>query len=37
VKEGLFDERGNLASPGTTKFLQGFTDRYVAWVKRHAG
>jgi chromate reductase len=37
VKEGLFDERGNLASPGTTKFLQGFTDRYVAWVKQHAG
>ena len=36
VKEGLFDERGNLANPGTTKFLQGFTDRYVAWVKQHA-
>ncbi len=37
VKEGLFDEKGNLANPGTTKFLQGFTDRYVAWVKQHAG
>ena len=37
VKEGLFDDKGNLASAGTTKFLQGFTDRYVAWVKQHAG
>ena len=37
VKEGLFDDKGNLASAGTTKFLQGWTDRYVAWVKQHAG
>jgi len=37
IKEGMFDEQGNLASAGTTKFLQGFTDRFVAWVKRHAG
>lgn len=37
VKEGLFDERGNLANASTTKFLQGWTDRYVAWVKKHAG
>lgn len=36
VKEGLFDEAGNLASPDTAKFLQGWMDRYVAWVKRHA-
>ena len=35
VKDGLFDDKGNLASPGTTKFLQGFMDRYVAWVQRH--
>jgi chromate reductase len=37
VKEGLFDDKGSLASAGTTKFLQGFTDRYVDWVKQHAG
>jgi len=37
VKEGFFDEAGNLANPGTRKFLQGWTDRYVAWVKRNAG
>ena len=37
VKEGLFDERGKLANPSTTKFLQGWTDRYVAWVMKHAG
>ncbi len=35
VKEGMFDAKGNLASAGTTKFLQGFMDRYVAWVQRH--
>ena len=37
VKEGMFDEKGNLANPGTKKFLQGWTDRYVAWVEKHAG
>jgi chromate reductase len=37
VKEGLFDERGNLANAGTTKFLQSWTDCFVAWVKKHAG
>jgi chromate reductase len=36
VKEGLFDENGRLASEGTRKFLQGWTDRWVAWVKKHA-
>ena len=36
VKEGFFDEAGNLASPDTAKFLQGWMERYVAWVKRHA-
>lgn len=37
VKEGLFDEGGNLANEGTEKFLQGWMDRYVDWVKKHAG
>jgi chromate reductase len=36
VKEGVFDEDGNLVSTGTRKFLQSWTDRYVAWVKKHA-
>jgi chromate reductase len=36
MKDGLFDEAGNIgvASRG---FLQGWMDRYVAWVKKHAG
>jgi chromate reductase len=36
VKEGFFDEKGGIASEGTRKFLRGFVDRYVAWVKKHA-
>jgi chromate reductase len=35
VKEGFFDDDGNVA-PDTRKFLQGWMDKYVAWVKRHA-
>lgn len=35
VKDGLFDEAGNIG-PGSLKFLQGWMDRYVAWVKNHA-
>jgi chromate reductase len=34
VKEGLFDEGGNL-NAGSKAFLQGWMDRYVAWVKKH--
>ena len=37
VKDGLFDEGGNLVNAGTRTFLQGWMDRYVDWVKRHAG
>ncbi|HET6553404.1 MAG TPA: NAD(P)H-dependent oxidoreductase [Dyella sp.] len=36
-KEGLFDADGRIGSEGTQKFLQGFVDRYVAWVKRFVG
>lgn len=36
VREGLFDDAGNIANPDTRKFLQGWMDRYVAWVKKHA-
>lgn len=37
AKEGFFDAAGNIASEGSKKFLQGWMDRYVAWVKAHAG
>ncbi|VTU33133.1 NADPH azoreductase [Variovorax sp. PBS-H4] len=33
-KEGLFDDKGHIAE-GSKKFLQGWVDSYVAWVKRH--
>jgi chromate reductase len=36
VKDGLFDEGGNLANKDSKAFLQGWMDRYVAWVKKHA-
>ena len=31
----LIDEKGHISNDGTEKFLQGFVDRYVAWVRRH--
>ena len=34
-KEGLFDNAGNLGAD-SKKFLQGWMDKYVAWVKQHA-
>ncbi|HUH38102.1 MAG TPA: NAD(P)H-dependent oxidoreductase [Spongiibacteraceae bacterium] len=36
VREGLFDESGNIGAD-SRKFLQNWMDRYVAWVKVHAG
>jgi len=36
VKEGYFDANGTIASDGSRKFIQGWVDRYVAWVKSHA-
>jgi chromate reductase, NAD(P)H dehydrogenase (quinone) len=36
VKDGFFDAAGNVANDGTKKFLQGWMDRYVAWVKGQA-
>lgn len=36
AKDGLFDEAGNIGE-GSKKFLQGWMDHYVAWVKKHAG
>jgi chromate reductase len=34
VKNGFFDEAGSIADPETRKFLHGWMDKYVAWVKR---
>jgi chromate reductase len=36
VKEYLFDEAGNIGNEGSKKFLQGWMDRYVEWVKKLA-
>ena len=37
VKEGFFDEAGNISNVDSRAFVQGWMDRYVIWVKRHAG
>ena len=36
MKDGLFDASGGFGAD-SRKFLQGWMDRYVAWVKAHAG
>ena len=33
-KDGMIDSEGKISNADTQKFLQGFVDRYVAWVKR---
>jgi len=35
AKEGLFDGAGNIGA-ASHGFLQGWMDKYVAWVKQHA-
>lgn len=32
--EGLIDAEGHISAEGTQKLLQGFVDRYVAWVRK---
>jgi chromate reductase len=34
VKEGFFDKDGNINAE-CKKFLQGWMDKYVAWIKKH--
>jgi chromate reductase len=34
--DGLIDEEGTIGAERTTKFLQEFVDKYVAWVQAHA-
>lgn len=33
IRDGFFDEAGNIPNPNTVQFLQAWMDRYVAWVK----
>jgi chromate reductase len=35
-KEGLFDDRGHVGE-GSRQFLQGWIDKYAAWVEIHNG
>ncbi len=35
-REGLFDANGQIGIEDTRRFLQGWMDRYVAWVRQHA-
>jgi chromate reductase len=35
AKEGLFDSDGSIGA-ASRQFLQGWVDRYVGWVKKHA-
>lgn len=36
VKDGFFGDDGGIASDSTRKFLQGWMDRYAAWIEKHA-
>ncbi|QSI31358.1 NADPH-dependent FMN reductase [Variovorax sp. RKNM96] len=35
-KDDLFDDKGHVGNEGSKKFLQGWMDKYVAWVKTHS-
>src|SRR5690606_29362791 len=37
AKDDTFDNAGGFGNPGIQKFLQGWMDRYVDWVKKHTG
>jgi chromate reductase len=34
VKDGFFDEAGNIANADSRKFVHGWMDKYAAWVKK---
>jgi chromate reductase len=36
-KEGLIDAQGTITNAGTQTFLQGFVDRFLAWIDTHGG
>ena len=35
AKEGFFDASGAIANDGTRKFLQGWMDRYMSFMRHH--
>lgn len=35
IGEGFFDAKGGVADADTRQFLQGWLDKYVAWVEKH--
>lgn len=35
AKDGLFDADGNIGA-ASRQFLQGYMDKYIAWVRRHS-
>ena len=37
IKDGFFDEAGNISNADTRKFLHGWMDKYAAWVKKFTG
>jgi chromate reductase len=37
AKEGIFDAAGNFGNASIKKFMQTLMDRYVPWIKTHAG
>jgi chromate reductase len=37
VKDGFFDDAGNIANAETKKFLHGWMDKYAIWVKKITG
>lgn len=36
IKDGFFDEAGNIVNADTRKFLQDWMNRYATWVEKHA-
>ena len=36
IRDSFLNEAGAIANENTRKFLQGWMDRFVAWVKLHA-
>jgi chromate reductase len=36
ANDELFDQTGGIANAGTKKFLQGWMDQFVSWVKKHS-
>ena len=35
IKDGFFDEAGNIANLDTKKFVQAWVDKFVNWVKKY--